>query len=461
MESRYVSQREERSLRWLSVGLISLIAFETLAVATAMPTVVHALRGENLYALAMGVVMAAQLMTTVIAGPWSDSRGPQSCLYTGVILFAAGLLIATFSPTMESFVLGRTIQGLGGGLCVVPLYTLIGNHIQPERQPSFFAAFAAAWVLPALVGPAIAGLIVAHASWRYVFGIVPALLVLAFPSLVVATKKLPHLPRAALAPAAGKRSLLAIGAGCSVGALQVLSGTDEHFTPLTFVLIALAGAATVALIRPLLPHHTLTAGRGLPATILVRGITNGTFVGVETFLPLLLQEIHGWNPTQAGIVLTVGSVTWAIGSGIAGRITLAHQRAQLPITGAFVQLLGILIALLGTQPHVTGGVVVIGWTLSGFGIGLLYPTMTVHALGMTAPEFHGRTSSALQLADTLGAALCVAFAGIVYALLQGNPHVAFAGAIALMAFVMAGGTAVVHRISPLPGSEEAQQLAAS
>ena len=143
-ERVFLSPSEEQLLKWLSVGLISLIAFEALAVATAMPTVVSALHGDNLYALAMGVVMATQLMTTALAGPWSDSRSPQSCLYTGVGLFVLGLVICSSAQTMELFVLGRAVQGLGGGLSIVPLYTLIGNHVRPTRQPSFFAAFAAA-----------------------------------------------------------------------------------------------------------------------------------------------------------------------------------------------------------------------------------------------------------------------------------------------------------------------------
>ena len=77
-EREFLSPTNERLLKWLSVVLISLIAFETLAVATAMPTVDRALEGENLYSLVMGVVMAKQLMTTALAGPWSDHRSPQS-----------------------------------------------------------------------------------------------------------------------------------------------------------------------------------------------------------------------------------------------------------------------------------------------------------------------------------------------------------------------------------------------
>ncbi|MDY5131883.1 MFS transporter, partial [Actinotignum timonense] len=105
--SRYLSPERERLFRIFSVGFISLVAFESMAVTTAMPTVARAFDGQNLYALALGVVLAAQLMTTALAGEWSDSKGPHSCLYTGVVLLTVGLTICTVSPSMEIFVAGR------------------------------------------------------------------------------------------------------------------------------------------------------------------------------------------------------------------------------------------------------------------------------------------------------------------------------------------------------------------
>lgn len=458
-ERVFLSPSEEQLLKWLSVGLISLIAFEALAVATAMPTVVGALHGDNLYALAMGVVMATQLMTTALAGPWSDSRSPQSCLYTGVGLFVLGLVICSSAQTMEIFVLGRAVQGLGGGLSIVPLYTLIGNHVRPTRQPSFFAAFAAAWVLPALIGPAIAGFIVQHSTWRLIFGIVPAVLVLAFPVLISITRRLPHVDRQAADPHVRIKVLFAFGAGISVAILQVMSGTQpDAFTPQVFAIIAASAILTFVFIKPLLPRGTFISRRGLASTVLLRGMTNGTFIGVETFLPLLLQLVHGWEPGEAGLVLTVGSVTWALGSNVSGRIVDPTIRRRIPFTGAIIQLLGIAVTFAGAFSDVPGAVVVIGWTITGLGIGLVYPTMTVHGLAMTRPENQGKASSSLQLADTLGAAFCVAAAGIAYALISPNLSPAFAGAIGLMGAMMAMALLIARRVYPHPGSEEEHQL---
>ncbi|WRS29225.1 MFS transporter [Actinomycetaceae bacterium MB13-C1-2] len=458
-ERAFLEGPQERLLKWLAVGLISLVAFEALAVATAMPTVVRSLEGQNLYALAMGITMATQLIATALAGPWSDTRSPQSCLYAGVALFVLGLTICTLSPSMYIFVLGRGIQGFGGGLSMVPLYTIIGNHVHPSRQPPFFAAFAAAWVLPALIGPGIAGLVVQYASWRLIFGFVPVVFLLAVPVLVKVTSALPRTEPAESEGSTKRRMLLAIGAGISVALLQVMSGTEpDSFTPPIFLVIAVSAVLTFAFMKPLLPVGTFSARRGLPSTVLLRGLANGAFIGVETFLPLLLQLVHGWEPAGAGLVLTVGSITWAIGSAVSGRIADREVRAKLPVVGTVIQLVGSVVTFAGVFEGVPGAVIIIGWTITGLGIGLVYPTMTVHALAMTRTKNKGKTSSALQMADTLGAAFCVAAAGIAYALVLPNLSPAFAAAVGLMIVILVMAVPIARRTRPYPGSDEEVQL---
>lgn len=444
---------------WLSVALITVIAFEALAVNTAMPTVVKALDGQNLYALALGVALATQLMTTAIAGPWSDHKSPQGCLYTGILLFGAGLVICTASVNMYMFVAGRVIQGLGGGLCVVPIYTLVGSSVRSSRQPTFFAAFSAAWVIPSLVGPAISGFIVEHLSWHVVFGIVPVALVLVTPYLVHVTKRIPH----ESAPADPKQFRLtvpcAIGAGAATAGLQVISGNDaSDFTPAVYGAIAVLIAAAFAFARPLLPRRTFTAGRGLPATILIRLLVNASFIGVEMFLPLLLQEVHGWRPFQAGLVLTVGSVTWAVGSAIQGKITDPVWRARIPLIGTAIQSIGIALTIVGAASQVSGLVILFSWTIAGLGIGMSYPAIAVHALGMSSQANQGRASSSIQIADTLGSSLAVAIAGIVYALILPAQSLAFAASIGTMALIIICACCLSGRTRPVAGSREEARL---
>ena len=174
----------EISLLIGSVLLITLAAFEGLATTTIMPNVVAEFHADSWFSIASGAALAAQLSATVVAGGLSDSRGPRRVLGYGVALFALGLLVSGCAPMIEIFVIGRIIQGVGGGLIIVPLYVFIGSIADPSHRPSFFAAFSLSWVLPGLVGPAIAGYAVSLVGWRPVFLAVPVLALIALFPLI-------------------------------------------------------------------------------------------------------------------------------------------------------------------------------------------------------------------------------------------------------------------------------------
>ena len=406
--------------RWfqiISVGMITLVAFEAVAVTTAMPYVVDSLGGERFYAIAAGIPMAAQLLTVALAGPWCDSHGPRTPLVVGVLSFVGGLVIAAAAPTIEVLIIGRAIQGLGGGLLIVPLYVMVGAYIEAERQPAFLAAFAIAWVLPSLVGPIVAGAFVEYVHWRMVFAICPILYAIVLPFAARKFLALPpvherlkfQIPRTVL--------ISAIVTGAAVAGLQVISGVKpEDFAAIHILATVVIGAVALLAARYLLPRGTFFAKRGVPATVLFRGLLNGTLVATELFLPLMLKNVHGWGATRAGFVMTASSLTWALASWIQGRIHGSERRMFLAFIGPLIQIVGTALVLVATLPSVSGWWVLVGWLVAGFGTGLIYPQTTVHALALTPPARHGAVSSALNISDTLGASMLVAFGGILYAI---------------------------------------------
>ena len=146
--------------RGLTVGmvaLVSLTAFEAVAVTTVMPTVARALHGLALYALAFGGALAAGIVGLVVGGAQSDRRGPVRPLWIGTACFVAGLLIAGLAPQMWVLIVGRVAQGYGGGLLTVALYVVVGHAYPSAMHPRVFSAFAGGWVVPAVVGPLLAG----------------------------------------------------------------------------------------------------------------------------------------------------------------------------------------------------------------------------------------------------------------------------------------------------------------
>ncbi|WP_329105743.1 MFS transporter [Micromonospora sp. NBC_01699] len=433
----------DRRFRALTVGmvaLISLLAFEALAVATAMPTIADALDGLRLYALAFGGPAAAGVVTMVLAGMWSDARGPAAPVWHGVGWFVVGLVVAGTAPNMVQFVIGRVLQGLGSGLLIVALYVVVARAYPEVLHRRVFAAFAAAWVVPSLVGPAIAGLIVQYAGWRWVFLAVPAL---AAPAVLLIRPALRRLgnrsaeegagrdrpeegegrdrpaeegrdrPVRGLAPGSVARIGWAGGAAVSAGLLHV-GGQQRGTTAVVLVALALGGLAVC--VPRLLPAGVLRAARGLPTVIALRGLAAAAFLGAEVFIPLLLTRERELAPALAGAALAAGAVSWSVGSWVQGRVRQPKSPATLPRFGLLLMAAGVAAAaplMLATAVPVVLGI--LAWAVAGLGIGMAYPSISVLTLELSAPGEQGRSSSALQLSDSLSGATVLAFTGALLA----------------------------------------------
>lgn len=265
---------------WVTVGAVAMIflaAIQSLAVTTVMPVVSDDLDGAALYAIAFSGTLATGVIGMVAVGAWSDRSGPVWPLTASVILFVGGLIVAGLAPTMEVLVIGRLIQGLGTGGQTVALYVVVARVYPPAIHGRVFAAFSAAWVVPSLIGPFLAGAVTEYIHWRWVFLGVAALTVLAY--IMVATRlwgtplDTEHPSTARIGPR------LACAVAVAIGALALsLAGELGPFAIPTVVASVIVIAFAV---RPLLPRRTLTAARGLPSVVLMRGLIAGALFGAE------------------------------------------------------------------------------------------------------------------------------------------------------------------------------------
>jgi MFS family permease len=390
--------------------LVTLVAFEAMAVGTAMPTVVAELDGLAWYGWPFTAYLVASVVGMVVGGELGDRRGPRTALVAGVAVFGAGLLAAGLAGSMALLVAARAVQGLGGGLIAVSLYVVAGQAYEAPLRPRLFGAISAAWVLPALVGPLVAGLVTTHASWRWVFlGLLPLVTV----SLLLVLPALRDLP-APTAPASsggGARAAWAGLAGVGIGALQVAGQR------LDLVAMVLAGGGVVALalgLRRLLPAGVVRARPGLPAVVGARGLLAGAFFGMDVLLPLALTQLHGFSATAAGLPLTAGAVGWATASQLQGRHP-AVSRARLLRAGFALLALGVGTSALIAVPGVGGWPAYLTWAVAGFGMGLGMPSVGVLLLAQSPEHRRGADSAAFQIADVTGSALCVGLVGVLVA----------------------------------------------
>ncbi|MDH6221206.1 MFS transporter [Streptomyces pseudovenezuelae] len=413
-----------RSYRALSVGIVSvvlLIAFEATAVATAMPVAARELDGVALYAFAFSGYFTTSLFGMVLAGQWSDRRGPLGALTTGIGAFAVGLVVAGTAGAMWVFILGRAVQGLGGGLVIVALYVVVGRAYPERLRPAIMAAFAAGWVVPSIVGPLASGAVTEQLGWRWVFLGIPVLVVL---PLALA---LPQIRRRASGAVDGgaaqsasfdrRRIRLALGISLGAGLLQY-AAQDLRWVSL------LPGAVGVALLVPavlgLLPRGTYRAVRGLPSVVLLRGVAAGAFISAESFVPLMLVTQRGLSPTLAGFSLAAGGATWALGSWVQSRARVEPYRERLMGAGMVLVAAAIATAPSVLIHSVPVWTVAVAWGFGCFGMGLVISSSSVLLLKLSAPEEAGTNSASLQISDGLSNVVLLSAGGAAFAALGGG-----------------------------------------
>jgi MFS family permease len=407
--------------RRLTIGIVTtvaFIAFETMAVATVMPKAVDDLDGLALYAWAFSAMITTSLFAMVVSGELCDRRGPRLPLLTGALIFTAGLLVAGSAGSMWPFIAGRAAQGLGAGLVIVALYVVIARAYSEDLRPQIFAATAAAWVVPSIVGPLIAGTLADYLSWRLVFlGIAPLVVI---PVVVALPQVLAHDGPAEAARRRPGRLWFAVATAAGMGLLQT-AGLQRDTVAVGLVVIALA--LLVPSVPRLLPPGTMVLRRGLPTVVAMRGILAGAFFGAEAFLPLMLVEQRGLSTTLAGLALTGGALGWAAGSWYQGRPGLAVPRYVLLRLGAGLVAAGIAATGLVLIPAVPVWVAGLSWTTGALGMGMSFATVSVLLFKLSPPSDHGANSAALQLSDALFSIAFVGLAGVIF----GSSHEAADG----------------------------------
>ncbi|WP_024818202.1 MFS transporter [Arthrobacter sp. 31Y] len=431
-------------------ALVFLSAFESLAVTTIMPLVSRDLDGASLYALAFAGPLATGVMGMVAAGNWSDRRGPAAPLYSSVALFVVGLLIAGTAGTMEMLVLGRLVQGLGGGAMTVALYVLVARVYPPVLHPKIFAAFAASWVVPSLVGPFAAGVVAQLSSWHWVFLGVVGLVVPALLMVVPAVRGMNSEPAAEPVPwAFGRMGWAALAAAAVLG-LNLSAEVPGVGGAIAVVALVIALVA----VRPLVPRGTLTARRGLPSVILVRGLASAAFFGAEVYLPYLLTERYAFTPTFAGLTLTGAALAWAGASAIQGRLGARLADDLAVKIGALLVLIAVISTLVTAAFALPAAVAIAGWILAGGGMGLMYPRLSVMTLALSTEENQGFNSAAMSISDSLGGALSLAATGLVFAAFTTTNS--FAGVFALTAIIAVVGVVIAPRVAARVASPESR-----
>ncbi|MCE5172260.1 MFS transporter [Paenibacillus profundus] len=405
--------------RALTIGIIltlTTVAFEGLAITTIAPKLAQSLHGIHLYGWIFSAFLLSQIIGTMVMGQQIDKHGVFKSIISSFIIFVIGIIIAAVSFHMYMLIAGRAFQGFGAGALITCVYYSVTLSYPDSLRTKILAAFSIAFVLPALIGPYVAGLIAAYVSWRFVFWIVLPLIVLALSLTLPSFRNIPTKNTSAKKGSYKEiyAILLAIGTGLLLSGLGFISDWKG---------IALSVVGVIIMIQPLrklLPAGTFLVKRGLPATIVSRGLYVACYFATESFVVLALTEVKGLSEELAGLIVAAGALSWSAAAWLQSQLDERDHgqgRKKRVIFGIGIMIVGVTLVI--TAIGFPGGgiaIALISQIITGFGVGLANPTTGAIALQHAQAGKEGEVSATIQFIDSFSIGLSIGLSGALIAL---------------------------------------------
>ncbi|MEK3748566.1 MFS transporter [Paenibacillus sp. FSL E2-8871] len=403
--------------RALTIGIIlavTTVAFEGLGVTTIAPKVAQSLNAIHYYGWIFSAFLLSQIIGTMVIGQQIDKNGVYKSFVVSILIFVTGIVIAATSFNIYMLIGGRAFQGFGAGALLTCVYSSITLSYPDNLRTKILAAFSSAYILPALIGPYIAGLLAENLSWRFVFWLVLPFIVLSVWLTLPLFRKLQAENNNASSTKRGTNKeiyaiLLTLGTGLLLAGLGFLPYWKG-------IVISIAGGLImIQPLRKLLPEGALVVKKGLPATIVTRGLFVACYYAVESYVVLALTNVKGLSADVAGLIVAAGAISWSIAAWLQSKLDEQDHgrgRRQRVMIGVAFMIVGV--ALVITVIGISGNGIVLAvfsQILTGFGIGLAHPTTGAIALQHAEDGDAGSISANIQFIDAFSPALSIGLGG--------------------------------------------------
>ncbi|WP_246129784.1 MFS transporter [Verticiella sediminum] len=417
------AERSSRDILFAMLGVAAvcvLVAFDATIVSTTLPRVAEALGGMSLYAWVGSGYLLATAVTIPVFGRIGDLFGRKRLMLASVIVVAACSIACGLAQSMAQLVIARTLQGVGGGMMIATAFAAPADLLpDPRRRVRWLALLSGSFALASGVGPVLGGTITEAFGWRMAFAVLP---IAAVPTFFTILRYFPDLrpeKRASLRQLDWLGGvLLVLALGAPLMALQYGFSNEGH--PVAG--LALLAVGVLALLA-LVPYERKVSVPMLPMRVLAQRDARllnvaGLLVGAVMFImiyfgPLLLQNVLLVTPAAAGLLMTPLVLCIPIASMLNSYLFPRQSQPQrLMVAGAVLLALGCAGAMalnVGVSPNWA----MLAFALSGLGLGLLLPNLTLFMQMIADRRDVGVASALIQTTRAVGSAAGIAAVGVM------------------------------------------------
>ncbi len=394
-------------------------------LATGLPVIASDLGSLSDVSWVVTAYVVAAAASTPLWGKLGDRHGRKLLLEISLLGFVAASALCGAAQSIAELILLRMIQGAAAGGLMTLAMAAVGDLVAPRERGRYQGYIAAAFAVATVIGPLAGGVIVQHASWRWVFYVNLPLGLAAFAGLRL---------RLPAAPAAGvERPLDASGAALLAGAtsafmLTCILGGDRFAWASAPILslIAVTALLSMALIArerraidPIVPFHLLrTRAVGVASAALF--LATAALFSVTVFVPLFLQTTTGASPTEAGLLMVPAMLGITVSTTLSGRsVARTGRYKRFPVAGlALMTTALVLLAVLAGEPSQIA--TAIGLALFGLGFGMVTQILIVAVQNSVERRELGVATATTGFFRGLGGAVGAAILGTVFAAQAGG-----------------------------------------
>ena len=392
-----------------------LHAAESLLVATMMPAIVEDVGGAGLVAWTIALYEIGSIVAGATGGLLAIRHGIRLPMGVAAVGYAVGSAIAALAPSMEVLLLGRVLQGLGGGGLMAFSFIAVGLLFPKRLTARVMAAITTLWGVSSLFGPLIGGLFVEFSTWRYGFWFFTAQAVLLALWIGFGDQVREGSPKERNDQRLPVLRLMFLAAGV----ILISYGGHDIEVVRTSALILAGVACLIAFLwldgrgkdSRLLPQRPFSLRAPASAALAMIVCFAAGTVPIVAYGPLLMTSLHGITALSAGYIIAIASISWTIIAVIVSGAPERHDPRYIAVGMLFVT--GSIFGFFYAVPQGPVWLIVVFAVMQGCGFGMAWTFTLRQATNFAPTEDKARIAGAIPTAQRLGFALGAAVIGVV------------------------------------------------